>query len=129
MQQQQPESVFTQAYLCETRCLHQRGTVTAACHIEAPEDLLLGVCVCICVPLSVIAPVCRCKLHLCADGGVGELRCFGCKHFVCFCYVIEQHCFHTTAVEQIAISSALVGAPYQVSSKAGSNICLLQFVY
>lgn len=84
---------------------------------------------CICVPLSVIAPVCRCKLHLCVDGGVGELRCFGCKHFVCFCYVIEQHCFHTTAVEQIAISSALAGEPYQVSSEAGSNICLLQFIY
>lgn len=36
LMQQQRVSVFTQAYVCERRCLHQRGTVTAACHIEAP---------------------------------------------------------------------------------------------
>lgn len=65
-QQQQRESVFTQACVCETRCLHQRGTLTAACHIQAPEELLLGVCVCVCV--CVFSPLCDsftcwCKSH------------------------------------------------------------------
>lgn len=47
-QQQQRESVFTQACLCETRWCRQRGTLTAACHIQAPEELLLGLPVCVC---------------------------------------------------------------------------------
>lgn len=49
LQPQQRESVFTEACLCETRCLHQRGTLTAACHIQAPEELLLGLRTCECV--------------------------------------------------------------------------------
>lgn len=47
--------------------------------------------VCICVPPCVIASVCWCKSHVkCAGGGVEEVRCVGCKHFVCLCYVIQQ---------------------------------------
>lgn len=62
LQPQQRESVFTQACLCETRCLHQRGTLTAACHIQAPEELLLGlrVCECLSVCACLCVPVCAC---------------------------------------------------------------------
>ncbi len=48
-------------------------------------------CVCLCVSPCVIASVCWCKSHVkCAGGGVEEVRCVGCKHFVCLCYVIQQ---------------------------------------
>ncbi len=76
MQQQQRERVFTQAYVCETRCLHQRGTVTAACHIEAPEELLLGLCVSLCFPVcdsfSMLVQITR---QVCGWGsGGGKMR-------------------------------------------------------
>ncbi len=58
--QRQHESVSTRAYLCEPCCLHQRGTVTAACHIQAPEELLLGVCLSVCVCVCVCVFVFPC---------------------------------------------------------------------